>query len=148
MATQTNIVDDLRKYFTTVNDSGSVVKCKICDESTSRQRAPAHMYRSHKMTDQKLILRWNSDNDSLFQYFSKKDLYSAECKFCGELINSAYNKRNLDKHLQSVHSKSFHQLEEHFVHGIEKQIDYLETTMQSTTEENNVATSSQDGNTH
>jgi len=104
MATQTTIINNWWEYFTTVNDSKSV-ECKICNEITSRQRAPAHLYGTHKMTDQEAMLRWNNDNNSLFQYFSKKDLYSAECKFCGKLINSAYNKRNLQIHFQYVHSK-------------------------------------------
>jgi len=46
------------------------------------------------------------------------------------------------------HLKKVHDLDEHFVRRIEKELDYLEATMQCTTEENNVATSSQDGNIH
>jgi len=41
-----------------------------------------------------------------------------------------------------------HNLDEHFVRHIEKELDYLETTMQCTTDESNVTTSFQDGNTH
>jgi len=104
MATLTIIINDLWEYFN-VNDCGSMVKCEICDESTSWQRAPAHLYRSHNMTDQRIISQWNNDNDSIWQHFIKKDLFSAECKFCGNLINSAYQKQNLDRHLQFTHSQ-------------------------------------------
>jgi len=104
MATQTIIINKWWEYFTTVKKSKSV-KCNICSEISSRERAPAHLYRFHKMTDQDVILRWNNDNHSIWRHFIKKDLFSAECKLCGNLINSAYQKRNLDIHLQFTHSQ-------------------------------------------
>jgi len=46
------------------------------------------------------------------------------------------------------HLKEDHDLNEDFVRCIEKELDYLEAIMQCTTEESNVATSFQDGNTY
>jgi len=192
MATQTN---NWQEYFTRVN---RFLECNICNIIYSRYHCPIHLYISHNIIDQKVILQWNNDNHLIWQHFSKTDLFCAKCKICGNLINSAYHKQNLDIHLRVVHKqeiaairekitrswvsshftfvhknqkincihcfysgkiydgvsilenhlKKVHDLDEHFVRRIEKELDYLEATMQCTTEENNVATSSQDGNIH
>jgi len=191
---QTNIQNDWRKYFTTVN---KYKKCNICGEICSRHYAPAHLYRRHNITDQEIIFQWNNDNDLIWQHFSKEDLFNAKCKLCGNLLKGAYVKGNLELHLTRIHDqeinairediertwvsphfmfndrykikcmycdyfgniydgvdvlknhlKEVHDLDEHFVKRIEKELDYLETTMQCTTAERNAATSFQDGNTH
>jgi len=171
------------KYVTRVNSYS--VKCDICNAISSKQHVPVHLYRFHNITDQEVFLQWNSDTHLIWQHFSKKDLFIAECKFCGNLLKSAYDKRKLDQHLRIVHSqeiaaireeitriwvsphftfdlyncdtncmycnysskiydgmdvlenhlKEDHNLDEHFVRRIEKELDYLEATMQCTTEE-------------
>jgi len=190
-----NIRNNWCDYFTKVNYQSH--KCNICSIICSWQHAPIHLHRCHKITDQVVLLKWNDDNDLIWQHFFKEDLFSAECKFCGKLLKSAYSKRKLDTHLRAVHSqevaaireditrtwvsphftfdheckincmyceysgkiydgvdvlknhlKEFHDLDENFVHLIGNELDYLETIMQCTTEESNVATSFQDGNTH
>jgi len=189
MATQTN---NWQEYFTRVY---RFLECNICKEIYSRRHAPAHLYRFHNIIDQNVMLEWNNDDHLIWQQFFKKDLFSAECKFCGSLLNTAYDKCNLDRHLRLLHSeaiaaireditrtwvsphftvhnnckincmhcrysgkiydgvdvlknhlKEAHDLDEHFVGRIEKELDYLEATMQCTGE-SNVATSFQDSNT-
>jgi len=101
MATQTNIQNNWWwKYFTRRN---SAATCNICNAICSKQYAPVHLYKSHNITDQKTISQWNNDNHLIWQHFSKKELFSAECKFCGRLLKSAYNKWYLDQHLRLVH---------------------------------------------
>jgi len=183
------------KYFTRVNKHS--VKCGICNAICTKRYVPVHLYKSHKITDEEVILQWNNDNHIIWQHYIKRDLFSAECKYCGKLFKSAYSKWNLDVHLKLVHRqkvaeireeitrswvsphftfdydcktncnycdysvkiydgvdvlknhlKEDHDLDEYFVHRIKKELDYLETTMQCTTEESNVVTSFQDGNTH
>jgi len=109
MPTQTNIQNNWEKYFTRVNHS---LKCNICNAICTRQCGPVHLYRSHNITDQKIILQWNNDNHLIWQHYFKKDLFSAECKFCGKLLNSAYYKRNLDIHLKLVHSQEIAAIQE------------------------------------
>jgi len=194
MATQTTIQNNWENYFTRVNYR--TVKCNICNEIFRRVRGPVHLHRSHKITDQEVMLEWHNDNHLIWQHYIKRDLFSAECKFCGKLFKSAYDKWYLDMHLRSVHSKEMaaireeitrtwvsthftfddncnaicmlcdyffkiydglhvlknhlkenHNLNENFVHFMQEMVDHLETTMQCTTEESNVATSFQDGNT-
>jgi len=188
---QANIQSNVWMYFTTVNKNN--VQCDICNAICIRHHAPIHLYRSHNITDQRIISQWN-DNHLIWQHFSRKDLFSAECKYCGKLLKSAYDKQNLDAHLRVFHKheireeitrtwvsphftfdhkckincmycdysgkiydgvdvlknhlKEVHDLDEHFVKRIEKELDYLEATMQYTIEDSNVATSFQDGNTH
>jgi len=72
----------------------------------------AHLYRSHNITDQKVILQWNNDNHLIWQHFSKKYLFSAECKFCGKLLKSAYDKWKLDVHLRVAHSQKIAAIQE------------------------------------
>jgi len=165
-------------YFTRVNKYSA--KCDTCNVICSRLHAPVHLYRSHNITEQGIISQWNNDNHLIWQHFSKKDLFSAECKFCGKLLKSAYDKRNLGTHLRLAHKqeiavireeitrtwvsphftfdlynckincmhceysgkiydgvdvlknhlKEVHDLDEHFVKRIEKELDYLEATMQ------------------
>jgi len=199
MTTQTNIQifnNWWCKYVTRVNRYS--VKRDICDAICTKHLIPVHLYRFHNITDQEVISQWNNDNDSIWQHFSKKDLFSGECKFCGKLFKTGYNKATLERHLRVIHKREMaairkritrswvsphftfnlynyysncmycdysvkiydgvdvlknhlievHELDENVVHRIEKELDYLETTMQCTTEESNVATSSQDGNTH
>jgi len=103
MATQTNVEDDWWwKFFTRQN---KLVKCNICNTVTKRYRAPSHLYRSHDITNQEVILQWNNDNHLIWQHFSKKDLFSAECNFCGRLFKSAYEKGNLETHLRFIHTQ-------------------------------------------
>jgi len=89
-----NIQNNWLNYFTRVNRSE---KCKFCDETCSRDYAPAHLYRRHNITDQEVILHWNNNNDLIWQHFFKKNLFCAECKHCGMLLTSAYHKKNLEK---------------------------------------------------
>jgi len=116
MATQTNIqYKSWRSYFTRSNSN--YVKCNICDADNivmycSRRFAPVHLYRSHNITDQKSISQWNSDNDLIWQHFSKEELFTAKCKFCSKLLRGAYDKNFLDKHLRKVHSQEIAAIQE------------------------------------
>jgi len=112
MATQTNIENNWENYFTRVNRS---FKCNICNAVCSRRRGPVHLYRSHNITDQEVILQWNNDNHLIWQHFSKRDLFSAECKFCGKLIYSAYYKQNLDLHLRLIHSQEIATIQDEII---------------------------------
>jgi len=91
------------KYVTRVNYLS--VKCDICNKICSRKYVPVHLYRFHDITDQEVILEWNNDNHIIWQHFTKTDLFSAKCKFCGRLLKSAYEKRRLDTHLRSIHKQ-------------------------------------------
>jgi len=104
MATKTNIQNNwLWKYFNSSNDLS--LKCTICNESCSRPWAPAHLYRSHNIIDREVILKWNTDDHLIWQHFSKKDLFIAECKLCGYLLSSAYQKKGLEQHMIRKHSQ-------------------------------------------
>jgi len=104
MATETNIQNSwLWKYFNRSNNSSVI--CTICNESCSRQWAPVHLYRSHNIIEQKVILKWNNDDHLIWQHFFKKDLFIAECKFCGYLLSSAYKKEGLEIHIIRMHSQ-------------------------------------------
>jgi len=47
---------------------------------------------------------WKNDTDDLiWQCFRKQDGYIACCNFCNQLINCAYEKTNLIKHLYRIH---------------------------------------------
>jgi len=72
------------------------------------------------------------------------DLYNCyiNCMYCDYSVKIYDGEDVLKNHLIKVHDL------ENVVHRIEKELDYLETTMQCTTGESNVATNSQDGNTH
>jgi len=199
MATQTNMQYKCwKKYFTRLNRHS--VKCNICNADNiviccSRKYAPVHLYRTHNIIDEKVILQWNNDNYFIWQYFSKEDKFTAKCKFCSKLLLGAYEKSCLETHLKLIHLqeiqeeikrtwvsahftfdldncdiscihctycvkiydgvdvlknhlKDEHDLDENVVHLIKNELDYLEATMQCTTEESNVVTSFQDGNTH
>jgi len=105
-----------QNYFTCRLDSRSV-KCNICDANDivmccSREYAPVHLYRTHNMINEEIIFQWNSDNDIIWQYFSKEDLFTAKCKFCRQLLNGAYKKKNLERHLKSVHSQEIAAMQE------------------------------------
>jgi len=100
---QTNIQDNIWKYFTRVNSYS--VKCDICNVICSKSRAPVHLYRFHNITDQEIISQWNNNNHLIWQHFSKKDLFSAECKFCRTLFKIGFNKGNLDRHLRIIHEQ-------------------------------------------
>jgi len=96
----------LWKYFNKL--SKSKIQCNICNEiysNTNLQLLSAHLYRSHNIINQKSLLKWNNDNHLIWQYFSKKDLFTAECKLCGYLFKSAYNKKNLEIHMIRKHSQ-------------------------------------------
>jgi len=73
---QTNIQNNVWMYFTKVNKHSA--KCHICNAICTTRYVPVHLYRSHKITDQGVILQWNNDNHLIWQYFLKKDLFSAE----------------------------------------------------------------------
>jgi len=99
MATQTNIqYNCMQKYFSKFNHF--TVKCNICSEFCSYTYALMHLYRNHDIIDQKAMLKWNNDDDLIWQYFSKIELFIAECKLCGYLL-TAYIKNNLQQHLKS-----------------------------------------------
>jgi len=100
MATQTNIqYSCLQTYFSKANKF--TVKCNICNKLSSNSHALRHLHKFHNIIDQEAISNWNDDNHSIWKYFSKKELFTAECKHCGNLFN-AYSKNNLQKHLMSL----------------------------------------------
>jgi len=84
----------------------------MCDECPSRKHAPIHLYTYHNIIDQGSIFKWNNDNHLIWQHFTKKDVFNAECKHCGTLFKTAYNKRYLDRHLRAVHSQKIAAIQE------------------------------------
>jgi len=104
MATQENIhYNCLQKYFSRFNNFTK--KCNICSKLCSENYALMHLYKFHDIIDEEALLKWNNDNDVIWQYFSKKELFIAKCKFCGNSL-TAYNKKNLQQHLKSqMHSQ-------------------------------------------
>jgi len=107
---QANIQNNVWMYFTRLNNIS--VKCKICNVIYVKYRAPVHLYRSHNITDQRIISQWNNDNHLIWEHFSKKDLFSAECKYCGKLLKSAYSKQSLNAHLRVVHKQKIDAIRE------------------------------------
>jgi len=105
MTTQINVqcYSWLWKYFSKLNHFS--VKCNICNASCSLRRASLHLYLSHNITNQKILLKWNNDDHLIWQHFIKKDLFTAECKLCGCLFTSAYCKKGLEQHMINKHAQ-------------------------------------------
>jgi len=61
-----------------------------------------HLYKFHNIIDQGVMLTWNNDNHLIWQHFSKKELFTAECKLCGSLL-SAFSITHLEQHLRCTH---------------------------------------------
>jgi len=49
-----------------------------------------HLYYKHKIWTEEDRLKWENDNDFVWQYFDKIDLYKGKCKFCKNFYREAY----------------------------------------------------------
>jgi len=121
------------------------VECKYCGKLLKsayiKWNLDAHLRLVHKQEiaaiREKITRSWVSP------HFTFDHKYKINCMYC-HYFGKIYDGVDVLKN----HLKEVHDLDEHFVKRIEKELDYLEATMQYTIEESNVATSFQDGNTH
>lgn len=89
----------------------SHTKCKYCIKIIHKYKCrytkimcmKAHLYNTHKIYDEKDLLKWNKDPHFLWQYFFKKDLFLAKCKICDDSFYNVYDKSSLGRHLIQWH---------------------------------------------
>jgi len=65
----------------------------------------AHLYHKHEIWNEEDRLKWENDNDLIWQYFDKVSLYEAKCKFCDRLLRQPYVsliKSHLQSHRQEI----------------------------------------------
>ena len=63
-----------------------------------------HLYHKHKISTEEDRLEWENNNDLIWQYFDKVDLYKGKCKFCRSICHEAYIP-NLKSHVLKKHSQ-------------------------------------------
>ncbi|XP_018371545.1 PREDICTED: uncharacterized protein LOC108766635 [Trachymyrmex cornetzi] len=93
--------------------TGSNVRCRYCIQTYEIGKRnkfikfiemltmiKAHLYHKHEIWDEEDRLKWETDNDLIWRYFDKVDLYEAKCKFCGSLLHQPYVSL-IKSHLQS-----------------------------------------------
>ena len=99
------------KHFVKLNSS--TVQCNIdCCDQTYCNRNPikminlikTHLYHKHKIWTEEDRLKWENNNDLVWQYFDKVDLYKGKCKFCKNIHHEAYIPY-LKWHLRKKHSQ-------------------------------------------
>ncbi|KYN40782.1 hypothetical protein ALC56_04822 [Trachymyrmex septentrionalis] len=64
-----------------------------------------HLYHEHGKYDEQDRLKWLNDNDLIWRYFDKANLYTANCNFCGSLFRQSYVpliKSHLQNHRQEI----------------------------------------------
>ncbi|KYN15758.1 hypothetical protein ALC57_12056 [Trachymyrmex cornetzi] len=64
-----------------------------------------HLYHEHGKYDEKDRLKWENDNDLIWRYFDKANLYTVSCKFCDNLLRQPYVpliKSHLQNHRQEI----------------------------------------------
>jgi len=110
MALQERSDNWLWKHVLKLNDS---IQCNICnkiykmtDAKKDREMTliKGHLYHEHGEYDKKDRLEWENNNDLIWQYFDKTNLYTAKCKFCGCCIHHSYVP-NIKLHLRNHHQE-------------------------------------------
>jgi len=120
-------------------------KCKFCDKllksAYNKRYLNVHLTVIHSekvaAIREDITRTWVSPH---FTFDRECIIYCMYCDYFGKIYDGVGVLKN--------HLKEVHNLDENFVRPIKNELDYLETTMQCTTEESNVATSFQNGNTH
>jgi len=122
-----------------------VAKCKLCGyffmTAYEKSNLDKHLIKIHKQ--EIAAIREEITRAWVSPHYTFNDIYKINCMYC-DYSSKIYDGVDVLKN----HLKEVHNLDEYFINLIEKELDYLEITMQCTTEKSNVATSSQDGNTH
>ncbi|XP_018368651.1 PREDICTED: uncharacterized protein LOC108764769 isoform X2 [Trachymyrmex cornetzi] len=80
---------------------------KIINKCESRAilMMKGHLYHEHGKYDEKDRLKWENDNDLIWRYFDKANLYTVSCKFCDNLLRQPYVpliKSHLQNHRQEI----------------------------------------------
>jgi len=94
------------------------VQCNIngCDQTyrnqTNRKLASRmitmikeHLYHKHEIWNEEDRLKWINNNDLIWRYFDKVDLYKEKCKFCNISLYQAhipFIKKHLQRHRQEI----------------------------------------------
>jgi len=89
----------------------STVQCNVdsCNKTYSTKRKPdiliktlkVHLYYKHKIWTEEDRLKWENNNDLIWQYYDKIDLYKGKCKLCKISFRDIY----LKWHLRVKHSE-------------------------------------------
>ena len=64
-----------------------------------------HLYHEHEKYDEEDRLKWENDNDLIWRYFDKVDLYKEKCKFCNNSLCATYISKlrsHLQRHYQTI----------------------------------------------
>ncbi|XP_011059679.1 PREDICTED: putative uncharacterized protein DDB_G0282133 isoform X2 [Acromyrmex echinatior] len=88
-------VDDCKKIYTMTNKG----------EYRVIMTMKGHLYHEHGKYDEQDRLKWLNDNDLIWRYFDKANLYVANCKLCGGLFRQSYVpliKTHLQSHRQEI----------------------------------------------
>jgi len=102
------------KYFLKLNNS--ILQCNIdsCNQTFTIDNnhhklkisiLKRHLYYKHEIWNEEDYLKWVNNNDLIWRYFDKIDLYKEKCKFCGNLFHQAYTpfiKQHLQIHHQEI----------------------------------------------
>ncbi|KYN16466.1 hypothetical protein ALC57_11336, partial [Trachymyrmex cornetzi] len=70
--------------------------------TTLEKSIKEHLYRKHKIWTEEDLLNWKKNNDLIWQYYDKVDLYKGKCKFCKKFYH-ATQLSNQKTHLQRKH---------------------------------------------
>ncbi|KYN16452.1 hypothetical protein ALC57_11322 [Trachymyrmex cornetzi] len=89
--------------------SDQLIECKLCQTFyTTRiteyiiSLMKSHLYRQHNIYREEDCSKWEADNDSIWRYFKKIDLYEEKCNFCGSKLFIPYVP-HLRRHLNKYH---------------------------------------------
>ncbi|KYN36408.1 hypothetical protein ALC56_09368 [Trachymyrmex septentrionalis] len=63
-----------------------------------------HLYHMHNIWTEEDRLKWENDNNLVWKYYDKIDLYRAKCRFCKKIYHESYIP-NLKQHLQIYHNQ-------------------------------------------
>jgi len=64
-----------------------------------------HLYHKHEIWNEEDRLKWVNNNDLIWRYFDKVDLYKEKCKFCNISLHQAhipFIKKHLQRHHQEI----------------------------------------------
>ena len=97
----------LLKHFSELPNSN--IKCKHCDKTYTsiyheKSRCISHLYLQHEIYNEEEKLRWKNNDNMIWRYFKKTDLYIIRCIFCKVLYFFEHNSL-LEKHLKRKHSQ-------------------------------------------
>ena len=86
------------------------VKCKYCNQMYNSVYHKiimwiSHLYLKHGIYNEEEKLRWENDDDSVWKYFNKIDLYVVKCNvmLCNNVSDYMHN-TDLKNHLKHIHS--------------------------------------------